>query len=83
MQNHIAHMTDSFRSRDFPLPNNAPSTTRTAEEERQSKTASLRSDYMIDAIPSLGISSLGLPMTAVGTNKCVIPMLPVYRTVVV
>lgn len=69
MQDLITYETDRFRSRDFPLPKNAPSTTRTAEEERQSKTASLRSDYLIDAIPSLGLSSTGMPMTAVGTNK--------------
>lgn len=67
MQDLVAYETDMFRSREFiPIPENAVSTTRTAEEERQN--GRLHSDYLIDAIPSLGVSSHGRPMTAVGTN---------------
>lgn len=68
MQDLVTHETDRLRSREFPLPDNAPSTTRTAEEERQGKNAKLHSDYLIDALPSMGVSAGGMPMTAVGTN---------------
>ena len=69
MQDLVAYETEQFRSREFiPSGVNAISTTKTAEEERQGKNQRLHSDYLIDAVPSLGISSHGRPMTAVGTN---------------
>jgi hypothetical protein len=69
MQDVVIHDTERFRSREFTLPNNGPSTTRTAQEERDGKTAKLKSAYLINVVPSLGVSSDGLPMTAVGTNE--------------
>jgi hypothetical protein len=69
MQDLVARDTEHFRGREFTLPNNGPSTTRTAQEEREGKTAKLKSDYLINVVPSLGVSSLGQPMTAVGTNE--------------
>jgi hypothetical protein len=69
MQDLVARDMEQFRGREFTLPNNGPSTTRTAQEEREGKTAKLKSDYLINVVPSLGVSSLGQPMTAVGTNE--------------
>ena len=69
MQDVIIHDTERFRSREFTLPKTGPSTTQTAQEERDGKNAKLKSDYLINVVPSLGISSEGLPMTAVGTNE--------------
>jgi hypothetical protein len=40
-------------------------------EERSDKSGQITSDYLIDVVPSLGISRRGAPMTAVGTNEFV------------
>lgn len=69
LQDLVAHDTERFRSRDFALPKTGASTTRTAQEERDGKNAKLKSDYLINVVPSLGISSDSQPMAAVGTNE--------------
>jgi hypothetical protein len=69
LQDLVAYDTEKFRSREFALPKTGASTTRTAQEERDGKNANLRSDYLINVVPSLGISSDGQPMAAVGTNE--------------
>jgi hypothetical protein len=69
LQDLVAYDTEKFRSREFALPRTGASTTRTAQEERDGKNAKLRSDYLINVVPSLGISSDSQPMAAVGTNE--------------
>lgn len=71
MQDLVARDTEIFRNREFTFPKNGPMTTRTAQEEREGKTAKIKSDYLINVVPSLGVSTLGQPMTAVGTNESV------------
>jgi hypothetical protein len=59
---------DEFKFRDYLLPSSGPSTVHNAAEEQASKENKLKSDYLIDVVPSLGISSTGAPITALGTN---------------
>lgn len=41
----------------------------TAAEAHDAKASNkLKSDYLIDVVPSLGLSARGGPITAVGTN---------------
>lgn len=61
--------SEEFKFRKFAPSNAAPSTVRTAEEERSAKTGTISSDYLIDVIPSLGVGKRGAPLTAVGTNE--------------
>ncbi|KAK8844067.1 hypothetical protein IAR55_006861 [Kwoniella newhampshirensis] len=68
LQNHIEYPSDLFKFKDFKLPQLGPNTTQTAAEERQSKTH-LKSDYLIDVTPSLGVSKSGAPIVSVGTNE--------------
>lgn len=69
LQDLVAYDTEKFRSREFTLPKTGASTTRTAQEERDGKNAKLKSDYLINVVPSLGVSSDSQPMAAVGTNE--------------
>jgi hypothetical protein len=69
LQDLVAYDTEKFRSREFTLPKTGASTTRTAQEERDGKNTKLKSDYLINVVPSLGISSDSQPMAAVGTNE--------------
>jgi hypothetical protein len=64
--------TDTFKFREFPHPQKGTGarTTKTAEQERQDKDGSkIVSDYMVGPVPSLGVSSGGMPMAAIGTNE--------------
>lgn len=61
--------SDNFKFRDFDLPQSGPSVVHSAQEERQGKESKLRSDYLIDVVPSLGVSAAGMPIAAVGTNE--------------
>ncbi|WWC72946.1 uncharacterized protein I206_106910 [Kwoniella pini CBS 10737] len=67
LQNQIEYPSSSFRFKSFKPPKQGPTITQTASEEMESKTQ-LKSDYLIDVVPSLGISKNGGSMTAVGTN---------------
>ncbi|WWD21279.1 hypothetical protein CI109_105763 [Kwoniella shandongensis] len=69
LQNHIEHASSLFKFKDFKLPQTGPNTTQTAQEERQSKSQTLKSDYLIDVTPSLGVSKSGAPIVSVGTNE--------------
>ncbi|RSH95031.1 hypothetical protein EHS25_000117 [Saitozyma podzolica] len=60
--------SEEFKFKDFPLPSAGPSTVRTAAEEHAAKEQHVKSDYLIDVVPSLGVSSHGVPITAIGTN---------------
>ncbi|WVQ93072.1 hypothetical protein IAU59_000136 [Kwoniella sp. CBS 9459] len=67
LQNLVEYSSESFKFKDFKPPQQGPNTTQTATEERESKHH-LKSDYLIDVCPSLGVSKNGAPITAVGTN---------------
>ncbi|WVF65399.1 hypothetical protein IAT40_000126 [Kwoniella sp. CBS 6097] len=67
LQNLVEYPTESFKFKDFKLPQQGPNTTQTATEERAAKHH-LKSDYLIDVCPSLGVSKNGAPITAIGTN---------------
>ncbi|WVR08938.1 hypothetical protein IAU60_005997 [Kwoniella sp. DSM 27419] len=67
LQNFIEHPSESFKFKTFAPPTHGATVTQTAAEEREAK-AKLRSDYLIDVCPSLGVSKAGAPITAVGTN---------------
>ena len=63
------HGTDLYKFREFTLPEEGPRTTMTAQEEREGKQNKLRSDYLADVCPSLGVSKGGQPICAVGSNE--------------
>ncbi|OCF35712.1 hypothetical protein I317_06628 [Kwoniella heveanensis CBS 569] len=67
LQNLVEYPTESFKFKDFKPPQQGAHTVQTATEEREAKHK-LKSDYLIDVCPSLGISKYGVPITAVGTN---------------
>lgn len=69
LQDQVDYPTEAFKFRQFSSPIAGPSTTRTAEEERSAKSNQVSSDYLIDVLPSLGVSKKGAPMTAVGNNE--------------
>jgi len=69
LQNLVEHGTDVFRGRTFTPPKSGPSVVHTAQEEREGKTGQISSDYLIDVVPSLGISKKGMPMIGLGSNE--------------
>ncbi|WVQ63752.1 uncharacterized protein L199_001905 [Kwoniella botswanensis] len=68
LQNHIEYPSSSFKFKSFKPPKQGPTITQTASEEMESKIQ-LKSDYLIDVIPSLGVGKNGGAITAVGTNE--------------
>ncbi|WWC91060.1 uncharacterized protein L201_006001 [Kwoniella dendrophila CBS 6074] len=68
LQNQVEYPSSSFKFKSFKPPKQGPSITQTATEEFESKVQ-LQSDYLIDVLPSLGISKYGGPITASGTNE--------------
>lgn len=71
LQEYVEFGTDVFRQRTFVPPATGARTVRTAQEERGEKSGKLNSDYLIDVVPSLGVSRKGTPMIGVGTNESV------------
>ncbi|WRT69224.1 uncharacterized protein IL334_006208 [Kwoniella shivajii] len=67
LQNHVEYPSSAFKFKTFTPPKQGPTITQTASEEMESKVQ-LKSDYLIDVVPSLGISKNGGAITAVGTN---------------
>lgn len=67
LQEYVEFGTDVFRQRTFVAPAQGANTVRTAQEERGEK-GKIVSDYLIDVVPSLGISKKGMPLVGVGTN---------------
>ncbi|WWC63868.1 uncharacterized protein I303_106473 [Kwoniella dejecticola CBS 10117] len=67
LHSQVEYPSSSFRFKSFKPPPQGPTVTQTASEEMESKLQ-LKSDYLIDVVPSLGISKAGGAITAVGTN---------------
>ncbi|TYJ57655.1 hypothetical protein B9479_001508 [Cryptococcus floricola] len=67
LQDQVAYPSSEFKFRTFTPPKSGPNITQTALDEFKAK-ATYKSDYLIGAVPSLGVSSAGGPMVAVGTN---------------
>ena len=61
--------SEEFKFRTFFPMEAGPSTVKTADEERTSKSSGIVSDYLIDIIPSLGLSKRGEPVVAIGSNR--------------
>ncbi|OWT38711.1 hypothetical protein C362_03679 [Cryptococcus neoformans Bt1] len=68
LQDHKHYASSEFKFKTFTPPKAGPSITQTALDEFKSKTT-YKSDYLINVVPSLGVSSDGTPMTTVGTNE--------------
>ncbi|KIR64029.1 hypothetical protein I314_02812 [Cryptococcus bacillisporus CA1873] len=68
LQDHKQYPSSEFKFKTFTPPKTGPSITQTALDEFKSKTT-YKSDYLINVVPTLGISSDGAPMTIVGTNE--------------
>lgn len=66
-----AWASDEFKFREFDKPQEGPRVAMTAQEERQTKDTKVRSDYLAEVLPSLGVSKRGGPMVAVGNNEYV------------
>ncbi|ORX39317.1 WD40-repeat-containing domain protein [Kockovaella imperatae] len=69
LQNHLEYPMESLKFQKYPLPRDGPSITQTAEAESSQKSKQVVSDYIVDAIPSLGLSKNRTPMLAVGSNE--------------
>ncbi|KAL1411160.1 hypothetical protein Q8F55_002110 [Vanrija albida] len=59
--------SSQFKYRDFALPQGGPSVVGPAAKER-AYPDKLRSEYLIDVCPSLGVNNRGLPAVGVGSN---------------
>lgn len=70
LQDHKQYPASEFKFKTFTPPKTGPSITQTALDEFKSKTT-YKSDYLINVVPTLGVSSDGAPMTTVGTNEYV------------
>lgn len=57
-----------FKYRDFEVPRAGPSVVAPVGSER-AYPDKLRSDYLIDVCPSLGVNNRGLPVVGVGSNE--------------
>ncbi|WVW79522.1 hypothetical protein I302_101491 [Kwoniella bestiolae CBS 10118] len=68
LQTHLEYPSSSFKFKSFKPPKQGPTITQTASEEMESKVQ-LKSDYLIDVLPSLGVGKNGGAITAVGTNE--------------
>ncbi|WVN87808.1 uncharacterized protein L203_103003 [Cryptococcus depauperatus CBS 7841] len=68
LQDQTIYPSSEFKFKTFHLPQTGPNVARAAAEEMKSK-AQIKSDYLINVVPSLGLSSQGGPMVAVGTNE--------------
>lgn len=69
LQDLVEHGTDVFRGQTFAPPKSGPSVVHTAQEEREGKTGKISSDYLIDVVPSLGVSKKGMPVIGLGSNE--------------
>ena len=69
LQNMAESGTDHFRNKTFVLPHSEPSTAHTAAEERAIKDGKVQSNYLVDVVPSLGLSKSGTPIVPVGDNE--------------
>ncbi|WVQ81377.1 hypothetical protein IAT38_003501 [Cryptococcus sp. DSM 104549] len=67
LQNQKDYPSTEYKFKTFKLPQSGPSITQTALDELKAKDQ-LKSDYVVDVVPSLGTSKDGGPMVAVGTN---------------
>ncbi|EIW67072.1 hypothetical protein TREMEDRAFT_34158 [Tremella mesenterica DSM 1558] len=67
--NLIEHHTSDLKYEEFDIPTKRENVVRSAQEEIMDKKKSLKSDYVVDVIPSLGVSKEGQPVCAVGTNE--------------
>lgn len=61
--------SDEFKFREFDKPKEGPRTSMTAQEERESKDTKVRSDYLAEVMPTLGVGRRGGPMVAAGNNE--------------
>lgn len=60
--------SDQFKFRDFDVPSSGPNVVHAVGEEKP-YPARLKSEYLIDVCPSLGVGRKDAPMVGVGTNE--------------
>lgn len=71
LQGFVEYPTETFREKKFEKPRGGAMVPRTAEEERGDKSGQIVADYVVDVVPSLGISKGNTPMVALGSNEWV------------
>jgi hypothetical protein len=60
--------SDQFKFRDFSTPQTGPNVVHAVGEAKPYPTK-IRTEYLVDAAPTLGVGKYGAPMVAVGTNE--------------
>lgn len=58
--------SEEFKFKSFDIPSSAANVLMPAGSVKRDK---LQSDYLVDVVPSLGLSRTGAPMTVLGTNE--------------
>lgn len=69
LQNMLEYPTETFREKTWMRPRDGIAVPRTAEEEMRDKEGKITSDYLVDVVPTLGVSKSNTPMVALGSNE--------------
>jgi hypothetical protein len=68
LQDFMENGTEVYRGKTFAHSPRGPAVVRSAEEEREDKAGVFHSEYLIDVVPSLGVTKRGIPTIGLGSN---------------